>query len=70
MKIFVDKEPLDINKVKIVDDKNKVCYSGLLFSKRIIESENKDTSTYRSMTDEEYQEYENYMDGLAGDWEG
>ena len=29
-----------------------------------------DCNPYAHMTDEEYAEYEAYMDGLAGDWEG
>ena len=31
---------------------------------------NNDANPYANMTDEEYAEYEEYMDGLAGDWEG
>ena len=29
-----------------------------------------DVNPYGDMTIEEYDEYEQYMDGLAGDWEG
>lgn len=58
-------------------------FSGVIFSKKVIDDTKAkwtdfkpivepetDTNPYRNMTDEEYEEYENYMDGLAGDWEG
>lgn len=50
--------------------KAEVSFSGIFFSKKVIESGDRDTNPYRDMTDEEYEEYENCMDGLAGDWEG
>lgn len=64
-----------MNKQKNLENCNssepvKVSFSGLIFTGKVIEPKHRDTNPYRDMTDEEYEEYENYIDGLAGDWEG